>query len=375
MKQGVLFLRFNDLILLAILMIDGRFQKGYVRLQKAIEGIPDCVPFTSQMHEFAMAWSGTSGSKFYTDASALVTGIVKTAEEFDFDVPGLGYDVYNIEAEALGQKLIFSERQAPAINKPLRLLREKKDLLSLKVPLPGSSGRMPFVLNTLRLYRERTGTPPTIQFCAPFSLAVLLRGYEDFMLDLYEEERAFAHDLLSFLTEEVIAPWIKVQQEEFPESTSAIGADALCSPPMVNTTFIKNFSIPYIRRLKELCTVPVSVINWWGESHVKNPIELLSLKLEVASGLIRAQDPDVAILGPEIFKEFAIENDVVLELGIGDGILNRGPEEKIRDRIQHYVHKASQGGKFILYLSSLNAETPPENIRTAVSAIRKYGKY
>ena len=355
-------------------MKDRRFQKGYVQLQKALKGIPDSVPFTAQMHEFAMVWSGTRASKFYTDADALVTGIVKTAEDFDFDVPSVGYDVYNIEAEALGQKLIFRERQVPAIDNALRLIREKKAFLHLKPPLPGSSGRMPFVLNIRRLYRERTGIPLTIQFCAPFSLAVLLRGYEDFMLDLYEDVD-FVHDLLSFLTEEVIAPWINVQIAEFPESASAIGADALCSPPMVNTTFIKNFSIPYIRRLRELCPVPISVINWWGESHVRNPIELLTLKLEVASGLIRAQDPDVAILGPELFKEFAVKNNVVLELGVGDVVLNRGPAEEIRDRIIHYLQKASPGGKFMLYLSSLNADTPPENIKIAVNAIRKYGKY
>ncbi|GAK57185.1 methyltransferase, MtaA/CmuA family [Candidatus Vecturithrix granuli] len=355
-------------------MIDGRFHKGYERLQKAGEGIPDCVPFTSQMHEFAMAWSGTSGSTFYTDASALVAGIVKTAEDFDFDIPGLGYDVYNIEAEALGQQLIFNERQTPAINTALRLLKEKKHLLSLKPPIPGSSGRMPFVLNLHRLYRERTGISPAIQFCAPFSLAVLLRGYEDFILDMYEDLE-FAHELLTFLTEEVIAPWINFQQDEFPESTSAIGADALCSPPMVNTKLIKNFSIPYIRRLRELCRRPVSVINWWGESHVKNPIEFLTLKLEVASGLIRAQDPDVALLGPEIFKEFAVKHNVVLELGVGDGILNWGSEEEIRNRIRHYIQKASPGGKFILYLTSLDADTPPENIKLAVSTIREYGKY
>lgn len=355
-------------------MIDGRFQKGYRRLQESIKGIPDRVPFTSQMHEFALAWCGMNASSFYTNANALVTGIIKTADDFDFDVPGLGYDAYNIEAEALGQALIFNERGAPAIDKSVRLLKEKKDLLSLRAPLSGSSARMPFVLNTLRLYRERTGIPPTIQFCAPFSLAVLLRGYEGFMLDLYED-RDFAHDLLSFLTEEVIAPWINMQKAESPESVAAIGADALCSLPMVNTKLIKNFSIPYIRRLKELCTVAVSVINWWGESHLKNPRELLTLKLEVTSGLIRAQDPDVASLGPEIFKEFAVKNDVVLELGLGDGILNRGPQEKIRDRIQHYIRKASPGGNFILYLSSVNADTPPEHIKTAVAAIREYGRY
>ncbi len=355
-------------------MEDGRFQRGYERLQKAIEGIRGYVPFSAQMHEFAMVWCGTRGRTFYTDANALVTAIIKTAEDFDFDVPGLGYDVYNIETEALGQELIFSERQAPVVNSALRLLKEKKDFLSLKPPLSGSSGRMPFVLNTLRLYQERTGIPPTIQFCAPFSLAVLLRGYENFIYDVYEDKR-FAHDLLAFLTEEVIAPWINVQKDEFPESAIAIGADALCSPPMVNTTLIKNFSIPYILKLRELCRVPVAVINWWGESRVKNPVELLTLKLKVASGLIRAQDPDVATLGPEIFKEFAVKNNVALELGVGDVILNRGTEEEIRDRIKHYIHKASQGGKCILYLSSLNADTPPENIQIAVNAIRKYGGY
>jgi len=114
----------------------------------------------------------------------------------------------------------------------------------------------------------------------------MLRGYEDFILDLYEDPD-FAHDLLSFLTEEVIAPWINAQQEAFPESACAIGADAFCSPPMMNPTFIKNFSIPYIHRLRELCKRPVAVINWWGESYVKNPLELLTLKLDVAAGLIR----------------------------------------------------------------------------------------
>jgi uroporphyrinogen decarboxylase len=303
-----------------------------------------------------------------------VTGLIQTAEDFDFDVPGLGYDVYNIEAEALGQQLVFSEKQTPAIPTASRLLREKKGIVRLKPPRSGSSGRMPFVLDILRLYRERTGISPTLQFCAPFSLAALLRGYENFILDLYENP-GFAHDLLAFLTEAVIAPWINVQKEEFPESASAIGADALCSPPMVNTTLIKTFSIPYIHRLRDLCNVPVAVINWWGESHLKNPVELLELKLEVACALIRAQDPDVALLGPKIFKEFAVKHHVVLELGVGDGILNQGSEEDINDRIMRYIHKASQGGKCILYLSSLNAETPPKNIHVAVNAIRKYGKY
>lgn len=355
-------------------MHDRYFQQGYFRLQQATQGIPDRVPFTSQMHEFAMAWAGTKGRTFYTDANALVTALIKTAADFHFDVPGLSYDVYHIEAEALGQQLIFNDQEAPAINQSRRLLREKTALLALKPPLPGSAGRMPFVLEALRLYHERTGISPTLQFCAPFTCAVMLRGYEEFILDLYDDP-GFAHDLLTFLTEAVLVPWINVQQAAFPKSAVAIGADALCSPPMMTPPLIKKFSVPYIHRLRELCQRPVAVINWWGESRMKNPIELLTLKRDVAAGLIRAQDPDVAALGPELFKEFAVEHDVVLELGVGDGILTRGSAEQIRERIRHYIQKAAPGGKFILYLSSLSADTPPENVKIAVAAIRQYGKY
>lgn len=350
------------------------FERGFFRLQRAVEGIPDRVPFTSQMHEFAMVWSGISGNKFYTNADVFVSGILKTAKDFDFDIPSLGYDAYNIEAEALGQELTFLEGQAPAANNTLPLISEKKDLLYLKPPVTGSAGRMPFVLDVYRIYREQTGISPALQFCAPFSLAVLLRGYTNFMQDLYSD-KDFAHNLLNFLTEEVIAPWINVQKEEFPESISAQGADALCSLPMVNMEIIQSYSIPYIHRLRELCGVEISVTNWWGESCANNIDEFLELKLKVASGLIRVQDPDVAKVGPRVIKAFAVKHNLVLELGLGDVILCQGNKEKIVERIRNYIGQAAEGGRFILYFCSLNADTPPENVRTAVAAVKEYGEY
>lgn len=348
------------------------FEKGFQRLQKVMDSIPDRVPFTSQMHEFAMAWTGVSSNKFYTNADVLVSGILKTTEDFSFDIPSLGYDVYNIEAEALGQEVIFLEKQAPVINNAL--IGDKKDLLHLTPPVSGSTGRMPFILDVYRIYRERTGISPAIQFCAPFSLAAILRGFTDFIQDLYADQD-FAHSLLTFLTEEVIAPWINFQKEESPESTLAVGADALCSLPMVNLEIIQSFSIPYILRLRELCNVDISVINWWGESYSNNINEFLELKLKVASGLIRAQDPDVAKVGPGKIKAFAVKHNLILELGLGDVILRQGPKEKIQKRIKNYIDQASEGGKFILYLSSLNADTLPDHVKTAVAAIKEYGIY
>jgi len=351
------------------------FNEGFTRLSKASTGAPDRVPFTTQMHEFAMTWCGVPSTRFYSDANELVSGIVKTAEDFEFDIPSLGYDVYSIEAEAMGQPLVYTENQAPLVDKEKILIREEKDLAHLKPPHPPTSGRMPFVLDLHRIYKEQVGTSPAIQFTAPFTLATLVRGYTNFIQDIYENPD-FAQHILDFLTEEVIAPWINSQKHELPGARSAVGADALCSPPMVNTDIIENFSIPYILRLRELCRgINVSVVTLWGDSHFERVEDFLKLKQRVATGLIRAQDPDVAKVGPRVFKEFALDNDLTLELGVGDVILNQGPEEKIRERIRSYISQTAEGGRLIIYLSSLNGDTPPRHIKTAVEAIKKFGDY
>jgi uroporphyrinogen decarboxylase len=351
-----------------------RFSEGFARLEAAGNGTPDRVPFTTQMHEFAMNRIGVPPDRYYSKAETFVSGLIETAEEFDFDIPSLGYDVYNIEAEAMGQPLHFTARQAPVIDKDAILIKDKGDLLKIRSPEPGCAGRMPFILEVHRLYRERLSFDPAFQFCAPFSLATLVRGYVNFVQDIYSDP-GFAHDLLGFLTEQVIAPWLSAQKKAFPMTGAAVGADALCSPPMVNGQIIERFSIPYILRLRELCDLDVMVVNWWGDSRFEDVQRFLELKLRVACGTIRAQDPDVARLGPAVFKEFARKHDLTLELGLGDVMLNQGPSEKIEDRIRYYISEAADGGRFILYLASINSDTPPDHVRAAVAAVKRYGSY
>lgn len=350
------------------------FQAGFERLRRAGAGIPDRVPVTAQLHEFALGWTGSDPRRFYGEAEALVSGIFRTAADFGFDVPNIAYDVYDIELEAMGQPLVFADRSAPNPDAASVLVQGPADLARLRVPEAGVSARMPFVLEVHRLYRERTGRPPVIQFCAPFSLASLVRGYAGLVQDLYADP-GFAHALLSFLTEEVIAPWIRAQAARFPDAPLAMGADALCSPPMTNRRILEEFSIPYILRLRETCPLPVAVVNWWGESSYRPVEELLDLKRRVGVGLLRVQDPDVARLGARVFKDYAVQHGLTLEIGVGDSLLNTGSPAEIRDRIRRYIGEAAAGGRFILYLASLNADTPPENVRAALDAAREFGPY
>lgn len=72
---------------------------------------------------------------------------------------------------------------------------------------------------------------------------------------------------------------------------------------------------------------------------------------------------------------FTLKNNLTLELEVGDVILNQGPEEKIRKRIRSYISQTAEGGRSIIYLSSLNRDTPPRHIETAVEVIKESGEY
>ena len=84
------------------------FQQGLDRLQRAMSGIPDRVPVFAQMHEFAMQELEVNAREFFNNPDLLVGGYLSVLEKFGIDVPTVDYDVYNIEAEAIGQSVIFS---------------------------------------------------------------------------------------------------------------------------------------------------------------------------------------------------------------------------------------------------------------------------
>ncbi len=354
-------------------MNNGQFQIGINRLSKVSEGLTDRVPFTAQMQDFSMKCAGVTSGDFYSDARKLVSSIINTAIDFDFDFPCIGYDVYNIELEALGQVLKYRENTSPQIDEMNPLIRCREDLYKLRQPEPGKSGRMAFVIDIHRTLFEETGITPTIQFCAPFSMGSMARTYSCFIQDIYDDP-SYVHETLQYFTENVIAPWIEYQIQVFPQAKLAVGADALCSPPMVTKEIIEEFSIPYILKLRELCSIDIAVVNWWGDS-VFNPVnEFLQLKRRVSVGKIRAQDPDVAKLGVKPFKEFASKYDLTLEIGVGS-ILNKGSTDMIKDLIKSYIDQGAPGGKFIVYLTNLDADTPPVNVKAAVEAIKEFGIY
>lgn len=343
------------------------FQEGAALMAEAMRGPVRRIPVYAQMHEFVAEQCGIPRREFFRRPGLLVSATLEIQARFGLDVPAVTYDVYNIEAEALGQGIRWSESGMPDIDRDTPLIRDRDDLSRIRTPDFDSQPACRRVVEIYGHFRRLTGIEPGLSFCAPFTLATNLRGIESFLLDICTDP-AFARDLLDRITDEVLAPWIAHLRRHFPCSTKISGVDATASPPIVNPALLAEWVAPWILRLREWCGAGVAVANWVGERYLKLPEEMLDLKRRVGPGTLLGQDPDVETLGPDFYKAYANRHDMPLVLGIGAGFLAQARPEAVAERVRRYIAAGARGGRFALYLCNVGGSTPPENLRAAVEA-------
>ena len=78
------------------------FQDGVARLAAALQGTCTRVPVYAQMHEFVAAQLGIPRREFFTRPEVMVPAMLEIEARYGLDLATITYDVYNIEAEALG---------------------------------------------------------------------------------------------------------------------------------------------------------------------------------------------------------------------------------------------------------------------------------
>lgn len=341
-------------------------------------GKPTRVIVAAQCNEHSHRLAGVSSKRFYTDALTFARTQLLVTEYYGFDAPNNTWDVYNIEAEAMGQKIVFHERSIPDVDRTDPLIKSPSDLDHLRPPDPFRSGRMPWVHEVNRRYMELTGKPARVFFCAPFSLAVNIRGYAN-LIDDIQENPGFAHRLFAFLCEEVLAPYITAMRTAIGQPGAlADGNDAWASPPMITLGIMDDFVVAYTERLRSLLGPKVVTRGNWGDSRSRDPgfpEEFMARKLKTSPGFLSVLDPDLYRLGPGRVKTFADRHGAHLTAGVDATLLQTGPVEAIIERIRAYIDAMARDGRCAIYLNQIPGDAPPGHIHAAVAACRALGSF
>lgn len=167
----------------------------------------------------------------------------------------LGHDMLLVEngttalAGALGCEISYEKKGSPRIIKPI-LRDDLNDYQKLKMIDPYQDGILPELLKATRLLREHFQDRVCIMGRAdqgPFSLAVALRGMENFMMDLMDEEKhRTIHQLIDFCTE-VYLKFAEAQIKSGAHCTSM--GDGWAGPSIVAPEIYEKFAFPYQKRI------------------------------------------------------------------------------------------------------------------------------
>jgi len=328
----------------------------------------------AQSNDHSARLAGVSTKRFFTDADTFVRVQLLVTEYYGFDSLSNFWDVYNIEAEALGQKVVYHPDGIPDTDRTRPLIGTPSDLDRLSPPDPYRSGRMPWILQINKNYLEMAGKLERAYFTAPFSLAVNIRGYENLVADMFERPK-FTHRLFKFLCDDVLGPYIESMREEVDIPDLLMdGRDAWASPPMISLDMMDEYVVAYTERLRKNLGGNLITRGNWGDAKSRDPERFFSQKCLCSPGSLSVLDPDLYDVGPERVKTYAQQHNVSVAAGVDATLLKNGPAEAIVERIKCYVDKMARDGRCMIHLNQIAAETPPEHVHAAVAACHAYGR-
>lgn len=358
---------------------------GFERLIAGIYGKPDRVPVLLQPYTYAMAMHRLTSDVFFREAEPFINASWNMAAYFGVDHWSPVFDFYNIELEALGQKLIWRPSSEPDVDTSQPLIAERSDLERLKAPRAGRDGRMPFVLDAYRRYMDVMGLPPMCYCCSPFTMAVLVRGYVNFLKDM-RRDPDFAHRLMEFLSMDVVVPWIDTMVE-VTDASIVVMSDAWASAPNMTASLVREFCLPYVHKVIKATNSSMRTVldsGSWGEKEVKDPREIMDIKMEMMEpNPVRSLRPffllvwneDYEVTGIQVAREYADEKRVCLMLNIRPDLIESGTRETIVRTVKAIIRQSAGDGRLVLLINLVPVGTRVENVLNAVAAVKQFGKY
>ncbi len=337
---------------------------GHQRITAALKGEkPDKIPI--MLHNFMMVAreAGLSMRQYRENPREIARAFIESVEKYGYDGVLIDIDTVTL-AGACGVKVDFPEDD-PA-RSHLGNLTNYSDFGELRIPDLSSYPYSANWLEAVRLIKDHFGNEIYVRGnCdqAPFSLASMIRGTENWMLDFYMTEENLVRELLDYCTE-VSIQFINLMAQTGCDMVS--NGDSPAGPDMISPDLYERFALPYEKKVIESAHdkgLPY-VLHICG-----NTDTILSQMIESgADGLELDYKTDVK-------RAFELMNDNCTFLGNVDpsGILALGTVDQVRQATTSLLEVFSQTNRFILNSGcALPPSTPAENIREFIKTARNW---
>jgi MtaA/CmuA family methyltransferase len=336
---------------------------GYERITAALRGErPDRVPV--MLHNFMMAAreAGVTMQAFREDPRLMAGVFIRAVEVYGYDGVLVDLDTATL-AGALGVPVELPETE-PALCHGARLgsLAEVDDL---EPPDVARDRRVVVWLEAVRLLVAHFGREVYVRGnCdqAPFSLASMMRGAADWMMDLMDESnRERAERLLDHCAEASLQ-FIRLMAQAGAHMVSS--GDSPAGPDLVSPRIYRELALPWEKRLADEAHrlgLPYAL-------HICGRTDrILEDMLTTGADALELDHKTDARLAHERLKDRAVF------IGNLDpsGVLALGTPELVRAKTRELLAVFADTPRFILNAGcAIPATTPGENLRSMIRAAR-----
>lgn len=334
---------------------------GYQRIAAALRGeMPDRVPV--MLHNFMMAAreAGIAMRDYRRNAHAVASCLIRAVETYRYDGLVLDIDTATL-ASAVGCRTEEPDDLPASVSAPA--IRTLEEITGRPLPDLHGNARVQVWLEAATLLRRHFGDEIFIRGnCdqAPYSLAALMRGPEDWMTDLMDPDRhEAAHRLLDYCTG-VTSEFIRLMAASGAHMVS--NGDSWAGPELISPRLYRAFALPYEQRVAAVahaCGMPYFL-------HICGRTEpvLRDMVNSGADGLELDYKTDA-----QVARE--VMGGRVVFIGNIDpsGVLALGTPELVKRKTRELLRVFDGNPRIILNAGcAIPADTPPANIHALVQA-------
>ena len=318
------------------------------------------VPFVPTIYEHGAALIGRTPSEVARSEDLLVEGQLAAYERYRHPLVSVGLDIYNVEAEALGGVVDYpDDASLPALRSPL--IQSPADFKVLRVPDPQSDGRMPLLLGACRRLKAALPAAVSGTVTGPFTLAAILRGFEDFTMDMIDDPD-FAREQIRFAAE--VGFRFAAAYHELGLSIAINEswiAPPLCAPDLYRE-FARLVETDLITRLIALGIPRVSLVCGG------NTTAIAADMLTTGTSYIMADWG----CDRRLIRSLCEPKGVMLRASIAPGMVERGNEAELSDAVRQVMTDCCGYPNLVFGCGIVSYSTPPENVLLLKRLIESY---
>jgi uroporphyrinogen decarboxylase len=337
---------------------------GYERINAALKGLqPDKIPI--MFHNFMMAAReyGATMEQYRNSPKIIAETFIAAIDKYHYD--GILVDIDTVTlAGAVGVPVDFPS------NEPARThtgnIEKLEDVVHLKPTKVVDYRYIQIWLEAVRLLKEYFKNEIYVRGnCdqAPFSLASMMRGAQNWMLDLMMGSDEHINLLLEYCTD-ACSQFIKLMVQTGCDMVS--NGDSPAGPEMISAEMYLKYAMPYEKRIVEIAHnagLPYTL-------HICGNTDVILQYM-----LMTAADAFELDYKTDITKIYSILHDTATFIGNIDpsGVLALGTDIEVQKKTVELLSVYKNSPRFILNAGcAIPPDTPSENLKMMIDTARNF---